>query len=159
MMTSMMSIIMGLLLLIADGGALRVEPLRVSRRAALSAVATAHVLLPPAAVQASAAETRAMLKEARAQLDPCEGYINDGSWDGVRNAVKTAPLANVKNLLTKYIKEKGEEAEDLVRKPDSNPLEFLCPSSLQSAEGRTFESHSGRWSPVRTSSKRSPCWT
>ena len=37
-----------------------------------------------------------------------------------------------------------------VRKPDSNPrpfalleLEFLCPSSLQSAEGRTFESHSG----------------
>ena len=38
-----------------------------------------------------------------------------------------------------------------VRKPDSNPrpfallqLEFLCPSSLQSAEGRTFESHSGR---------------
>ena len=38
----------------------------------------------------------------------------------------------------------------LVRKPDSNPrpfalleLEFLCPSSLQSAEGRTFESHSG----------------
>ena len=53
-----------------------------------------------------------------------------------------------------------------VRKPDSNPrpfalleLEFLCPSSLQSAEGRTFESHSGRWSPVRTSSKRSPCWT
>ena len=37
-----------------------------------------------------------------------------------------------------------------VRKPDSNPrpfalleLEFLCPSSLQSAEGCTFESHSG----------------
>ena len=41
-----------------------------------------------------------------------------------------------------------------MRKPDSNPrpfalleLEFLCPSSLQSAEGRTFESHSGRWHP------------
>jgi hypothetical protein len=41
-----------------------------------------------------------------------------------------------------------------VRKPASNPrpfalleLEFLCPSSLQSAEGRTFESHSGRPKP------------
>ena len=39
-----------------------------------------------------------------------------------------------------------------VCKPDSNPrpialleLEFLCPSSLQSAEGCTFESHSGSW--------------
>ena len=41
-----------------------------------------------------------------------------------------------------------------VRKPASNPrpfalleLVFLCPSSLQSAEGRTFESHSGRPKP------------
>jgi hypothetical protein len=47
-----------------------------------------------------------------------------------------------------------------VRKPDSNPrpfalleLEFLCPSSLQSAEGRTFESHSGR-TPTLAASRR-----
>ena len=106
--------IVGLLLLAVDCGALRIEPLRVSRRAAFAAMGSAHVLLPPTAVLASTSETRAMLKEAREQLDPCEGYINDGSWDGVRNVVKTAPLANVKNLLTKYINEKGEEAEDLV---------------------------------------------
>jgi hypothetical protein len=44
----------------------------------------------------------------------------------------------------------GPDLNPVVRKPDSNPrpfallqLEFLCPSSLQSAEGRTFESHSG----------------
>ena len=99
------------LLLVAECGALRVDG--VTRRAAVVA-ASAHALLPPIAALASASDTRAMLKEARSQLDPCEGFINDGSWDGVRNVVKTAPLANVKTLVTKYISEKGEEAEDLV---------------------------------------------
>ena len=56
----------------------------------------------------------ALLKEARSQLEPCAQQIADGNWDGVRNVVKTAPLANTKNLVTKYIGEAGEMAEDLV---------------------------------------------
>ena len=47
---------------------------------------------------------------------------------------------------------------DLVREADSNPRPFallepgsLCPLSLQSAEGRTFESHSGRALELRVS--------
>ena len=45
-----------------------------------------------------------------------------------------------------------------VREADSNPRPFallepgsLCPLSLQSAEGRTFESHSGRALELRVS--------
>jgi hypothetical protein len=72
--------------------------------------------LPPAwAADIDAAKrTRDLLKEARAQLEPCAALIADGQWDGVRTAVKTAPLANAKNLITRYIGEAGEKAEDLV---------------------------------------------
>ena len=51
----------------------------------------------------------ALLKEARSQLEPCAQQIADGNWDGVRNVVKTAPLANTK-ISTKYIGEAGEMA-------------------------------------------------
>ena len=82
----------------------------MSRRA----FAGAALVVPLAASAADPAETLALLKEARAQLDACDGMITEGSWDAVRNVVKTAPLANTKNLVTKYIGEAGEMAEDLV---------------------------------------------
>jgi hypothetical protein len=54
------------------------------------------------------------------------------------------------------------EIDPDVREADSNPrpfalleLEFLCSSSLQSAEGRTFESHSGR--PCHLRSRTCQC--
>lgn len=62
----------------------------------------------------AAANTMALLRQARAQLEPVDGLIGEGSWDGVRNIVKTAPLANVKGLVTQYISEVGTDAaEDL----------------------------------------------
>ena len=83
---------------------------------AIASVAMAFTTIAAAvALPANADDsTMALIKEARSQLEPCEGLIVDGSWDGVRNVVKTAPLANVKNLVTKYIGEAGETAEDLV---------------------------------------------
>ena len=59
-----------------------------------------------------ASQTRQLLVEARNQLQPCAEQIEDGNWDGVRNVIKTAPLANVRNLITKYIQE--TEADDLI---------------------------------------------
>ena len=96
--------------------------LRLSRAAALrstaACAATGYLPLPwNAAIAAdtnAVAETLEQLKIARSQLDPCEGYIKEGSWDSVRTVVKTQPLQNVKNLVTKYIADVGESAEDLV---------------------------------------------
>ena len=63
---------------------------------------------------ARASDVREQLERARAQLDPVEGQIAEGNWDGVRNVVKQAPLANSKALISAFIKERGEAAEDLV---------------------------------------------
>ena len=90
-------------------GALR-PPVAMSRRA----FAGAALVVPLAASAADPAETLALLKEARAQLDACDGMITEGSWDAVRNVVKTLPLANSKNLITAYIEASGEKYEDLV---------------------------------------------
>ena len=59
-------------------------------------------------------DTLSLLKEARKQLEPCADKIADGDWDGVRNAVKTLPLGNAKNLISKYIDEGGDAFGDLV---------------------------------------------
>ena len=74
----------------------------LSRRSCLSAAALAAI--PLAASAADSAQTLALLKEARAQLDACDDLIAAGSWDTVRTVVKTPPLANAKNLITTYIK-------------------------------------------------------
>jgi len=83
-------------------------------RSAAASLAAVHI--PPAfAADAAAAErTRALLLQARAQLEQLPAQIAEGNWDGVRTVVKTAPLANVKALVTRYISEAGEAAEDLV---------------------------------------------
>lgn len=81
------------------------------------AAAAFGIAIPSSASAADAAAaqvTRELLKQAREQLEPCAGQIADGNWDGVRNVVKTQPLASAKNLITKYIGEAGEAAEDLV---------------------------------------------
>lgn len=88
----------------------------VSRACAVrtaTAAAAAMVRLPASAAD-PATETRALLAEARRQLDPCQAQIADGSWDAVRTVVKTAPLASVPKLVTRYIAEQGEAAEELV---------------------------------------------
>lgn len=86
----------------------------VSRAAFVRTAAAAAIALPTAA-NAASADTLALLKQARTQLEPCDDYIADGQWDTVRTTVKTAPLQNVKNLVTTYIKQLGtDEAEDLV---------------------------------------------
>ena len=90
---------------------------RQTRRAALGTATAAFVLPLPHACAAdatAAAATQALLREARAQLEPCAQAIADGNWDGVRTVVKTAPLANSKNLITRYIEEAGDAADDLV---------------------------------------------
>ena len=56
----------------------------------------------------SAPSTQGLLRQARSQLDPCAKLIDDGNWDGVRTAVKTPPLANVRALSTKLADELGE---------------------------------------------------
>ena len=104
-------------------------PVVVSRAAFVRTAAAAAIALPTAAAialptaanaassvdAAAAADTLALLKQARTQLEPCADYIADGQWDTVRTTVKTAPLQNVKNLVTTYIKQLGtDEAEDLV---------------------------------------------
>ena len=83
-------------------------------RYACAAAGLALPHLAAAADTAAAQKTRALLIEARAQLDPCANQIADGNWDGVRTVIKTAPLANVKNTVTRYIEEAGDAAEDLV---------------------------------------------
>ena len=85
---------------------MRLTPIAsLSRRSCLSAAALAAIPLgaSAAADSSDASQTLALLKEARAQLDACDGLIADGSWDAVRNIVKTPPLANSKNLITAYI--------------------------------------------------------
>jgi len=68
-----------------------------------------------AAVPATAADDpKVLLRSARAQLDPCEALIKGGSWDGVRNIVKTSPLANVKSIAKAYADQSGEAGEDLL---------------------------------------------
>lgn len=62
----------------------------------------------------SAPSTQGLLRQARSQLDPCAKLIDDGNWDGVRTAVKTPPLANVRALSTKLADELGEAGEDIV---------------------------------------------
>mmetsp|Transcript_19648 Transcript_19648/g.61687 ORF Transcript_19648/g.61687 Transcript_19648/m.61687 type:complete len:305 (+) Transcript_19648:3-917(+) len=88
----------------------------VSRACAVrTATAAAAVMVRlPASAADPAMETRALLAEARRQLDPCQAQIADGSWDAVRTVVKTAPLASVPKLVTRYISEQGEAAEELV---------------------------------------------
>ena len=87
------------------------QPCSVLRAAAAATVGAA---IPDPAV-ASPAETLSLLKQARSQLDPCDAFIDDGAWDSVRTTVKTAPLQNVKNLVTQYIAElASDSAEDLV---------------------------------------------
>ena len=76
----------------------------LSRRSCLSAAAALAAIPFSAASAADSAQTLALLKEARAQLDACDGLIADGNWDTVRTIVKTPPLANAKNLITTYIK-------------------------------------------------------
>ena len=97
--------------------ALPTSALTLSRAAALRGAAGCLLLPPKAAIAADAtavAQTLEQLKVARSQLDACDGYIKDGSWDSVRTVVKTQPLQNVKNIVTKYIADVGESAEDLV---------------------------------------------
>lgn len=86
----------------------------VSRACAVrtaTAAAAAMVRLPASAAD-PATETRALLAEARRQLDPCQAQIADGSWDAVRTVVKTAPLASVPKLVTRYIAEQGAAAAE-----------------------------------------------
>ena len=93
-----------------------------------AAVAAAGAVLPVSSTDPEAAkQTLALLKEARAQLEPCAGQISEGNWDGVRNVVKTAPLASAKNLVTRFIDEAGEAADDLVvpREDLVQALQFL----------------------------------
>ena len=94
--------------------ALRLESACSLNRRTFLASSCFTTVAPLSPAWASADETLALLKQARTQLEPCEGFLGEGNWDGVRNVIKTAPLANVKNLVTKYISEQGEEAEDLV---------------------------------------------
>ena len=81
------------------------------RRAAV-ATGIGVALTPPEAV--AAAQTLQLIKDARAQLDVVPNQIADSNWDAVRNVVKTAPLANVKSIISRYISESGESAADLV---------------------------------------------
>ena len=84
-----------LLLVAARGNALelRVDRATCTRKCALRAM-SAVVLQPlltlaqPACADAS--QTMALLKEARAQLDPMSSQIADGNWDSVRNVVKVS---------------------------------------------------------------------
>lgn len=103
-----------LLLLGSVACALRLESSCSLNRRTLLASSCFATVAPLSPAWASADETLALLKQARTQLEPCEGFLSEGNWDGVRNVIKTAPLANVKNLVTKFIREQGEEAEDLV---------------------------------------------
>ena len=106
-----------LLLLISSCDALVVPARRgapLTRREALLAAPAAFTVLSMPATAADNSNTVALLREARAQLDPCAQLIEDGNWDGVRTIVKTSPLANTKNLITTFISESGEAAEDLV---------------------------------------------
>ena len=91
-----------------------------SRAAVLRGVAAALTTLTPLTATAAAdadaaARSLELLKQARAQLEPCDELIDSGAWDSVRTVVKTAPLQNVKNIVTSYIDQSGSEAaEDLV---------------------------------------------
>jgi len=97
------------------------------RAVAAQAASFAVLLLAQQGASAVDSETIALLKQARAQLEPCAGLIEAGSWDGVRTVVKTAPLQNANKLITKYISESGEAAEDLVipREDLVQALQFL----------------------------------
>ena len=98
------------LLLTAHDGA---SALRVDRISVLRSACVLSVSLPMQATRATE-DARTALQQARAQLGPVEEQIADGNWDGVRNVIKTAPLANSKNLISAFISERGETAEDLV---------------------------------------------
>ena len=103
-----------LLMSLTSSSALRTTAGTHSRRAVVISGALASGAAGPQCACASAS-TLALLGEARAQLEACDQLISDGVWDGVRNIVKTAPLANVKNLATTYMKELDtDEAGDLV---------------------------------------------
>lgn len=105
------------LLFVCSACALRVPGTFSRTHVTHSALLAAGLTLSPAAIatdRESAASTRNLLKEARAQLEPCANLIAESNWDGVRNVVKTSPLVNVPKLVTRYISEVGEAAEDLV---------------------------------------------
>ncbi|KAL3895243.1 MAG: hypothetical protein SGPRY_013563, partial [Prymnesium sp.] len=90
--------------------------LRCSRSDVLHSAAFAAVssLSLPAPSLAATGETYALLKKARTQLDSCTSLIENESWDGVRNVVKTPPLANVKALIKAYSNELGDDGVELM---------------------------------------------
>jgi len=98
-----------LLLLSQLGAALQLGRASVIRGAAAGFLA-AHAPRP-----AFAAGAGAQLRDARTQLERAAALIDEGKWDGVRTAIKTAPLVKAKALVTAYIDELGTDtAQDLV---------------------------------------------
>lgn len=103
-----------LLLLASHVSALRLPTSSPDRAFVVRSACAAALGLAAAPRRAAASDALKQLQQARAQLEPCEAAIADGSWDAVRNVVKTAPLANAKALISAYIREQGEEAEELI---------------------------------------------
>jgi len=85
-----------------------------SAAASLTAAAPLSPAFAAADAAAAAEKTKALLLQARAQLELVPAQIDDGNWDGIRTVGKTAPRANVKAWVTRYLSEAGEAAEDLV---------------------------------------------
>ncbi len=108
--------------------ALRAEASRrdvLLRSACASSLAFGLASNSPPVARAAAAETLAQLREAREQLEPVSGLIAQSDWDGVRNVVKRAPLANVKALIMTYIDELGTDDADELLEPREEFVQAL----------------------------------
>ncbi|CAM9631312.1 unnamed protein product [Ectocarpus sp. 8 AP-2014] len=55
-----------------------------------------------------------LLREARTQLDPVDQMIEDAKWDGIRNIIKTSPLADVKNVIAELARQSDEDDSALL---------------------------------------------
>lgn len=119
----------------------------LSRRSCLLSAAGVAAIPLAGASAADSAQTLALLKEARAQLDACDGLIADGSWDMVRTVVKTPPLVNAKNLITTYIKVRCDSLACLLT------LTTHCTSRPQARRQRTWSSRDRSWC------SHCSCWT
>lgn len=119
---------------------------RTCLQAASAGFAVPLFVFAAPAVHAAESSKLELIKQARAQLEPCAQLIEEGAWDGVRTVVKTAPLANAKSLITDYISEMGDAYEDLVV-PREDLVQSLQMLDMSVYNNNFIGEHNGQGKP------------
>eukprot|EP00904_Undaria_pinnatifida_P006890 jgi/Undpi1/3330/HiC_scaffold_15.g06703.m1 len=76
---------------------------------AAMAVSLGMSVSPSTAAARSTEELVRLVSAAKKQLDPVDQMITDAKWDSIRTTIKTAPLAEIKNVIAELAKQSGDD--------------------------------------------------